>query len=200
MAGNYIFMNLKKQAPAGQIFPWDIRLSQLAGQIVRARAGLTDRIDQDASRIYRKLSGSKTIITVEYQNLWPIENYETKLLKELENNLELDRARGFTGAGPHREDLLVLFNGRPAPETASRGEVRTMVLALKMIELKIIEELRAAAPLLLLDDVFSELDGRRRHALTDYLASYQTFITTTDADAVLGHFTQSTNIIPLPGK
>jgi len=71
------------------------------------------------------------------------------------------------------------------------------VLALKIIELKIVEDVRQATPLLLLDDVFSELDGKRRHALTDYLAPYQTFITTTDADTVVGHFTENTNIIPL---
>jgi DNA replication and repair protein RecF len=71
------------------------------------------------------------------------------------------------------------------------------VLALKIIELKIIEAVRDTAPLLLLDDVFSELDGGRRHALTDYLAPYQTFITTTDADLVIQHFTENTTIIPL---
>ena len=71
------------------------------------------------------------------------------------------------------------------------------MLALKIIELKLIEELRGQPPLLLLDDVFSELDGKRRHALTDYLAPYQTFITTTDADAVVGHFTETSTVIPL---
>lgn len=188
---------LKKHGSQNQIFPWDIRLSELAGQIVRARAGLTDELNKDIGKLYRKLSGTKVKVTVEYQSRWPADGYESKLLKELENSLELDRTRGFTGAGPHREDLVVLFDGRPANDTASRGEMRTAVLALKIIELKIIEKLRETAPLLLLDDVFSELDGKRRHALTDYLAPYQTFITTTDADAVVSHFTESTNIIPL---
>lgn len=188
---------LKQHGSSNQIFPWDVRLSELAGQIVRARSGLVAELNKDAGKLYRKLSGTKVKINLEYQNRWPAENYETKLLKELETSLELDRARGFTGAGPHREDLVVLFDGHPAQDTASRGEVRTAVLALKIIELKIIEKLRETPPLLLLDDVFSELDGKRRHALTDYLAPYQTFITTTDADAVVSHFTESTNIIPL---
>lgn len=188
---------LKRQGSQNQIFPWDVRLSDLAGQIVRARSGLTSELSKDIGKLYRKLSGTKVKVTVEYQSRWPVDGYETKLLKELENSLELDRVRGFTGAGPHREDLAVLFGGRPANDMASRGEMRTAVLALKIIELKIIEKLRETEPLLLLDDVFSELDGKRRHALTDYLAPYQTFITTTDADAVIGHFTESTNIIPL---
>lgn len=188
---------LKQRGSTNQIFPWDVRLSELAGQVVRARAGLVERLNKDIGKLYRKLSNTKIKVTLEYQSRWPAENYETKLLKELENGLELDRSRGFTGSGPHREDLAVLFDGHPVQDTASRGEIRTAVLALKIIELKIIEELREMPPLLLLDDVFSELDGKRRHALTDYLAPYQTFITTTDADAVIGHFTESTNIIPL---
>lgn len=188
---------LKQDGNQNQVFPWNLRLSELAGQIVRSRVGLTKRISKDIGKLYREISGDQTKVTLEYQSRWPAGNYETKLLKELEINLHQDRLRGFTGSGPHREDLTVLFDGRPAQDAASRGEVRTAVLALKIIELEIIEELRGISPLLLLDDVFSELDGKRRHALTDYLAPYQTFITTTDADAVVGHFTERANIIPL---
>jgi DNA replication and repair protein RecF len=188
---------LKQRGSQTQIFPWNIRLGELAGQIVRERSRLVEKLNKELGPLYKKLSGTKTKVSLLYEARFPAENYESRLLKELENSLELDLARGFTGAGPHREDLLVLFGGRPAQETASRGEVRTTVLALKIIELKIIEAARQITPLLLLDDVFSELDGKRRHALTDYLAPYQTFITTTDADTVIGHFTEKTNIIPL---
>lgn len=188
---------LKRQSPSAQIFPWNIRLSEMAGQIVKARTGLVESLDDDIGGIYGKLSGTKMKISLDYMGSWPADNYETKLLKGLENSLELDLARGFTAAGPHREDMAVMFGGQPALETASRGEIRTAVLALKIMELKMVERLRGVPPLLLLDDVFSELDGRRRHALTDYLSPYQTFITTTDADAVIGHFTRSTHIIPL---
>jgi DNA replication and repair protein RecF len=78
---------------------------------------------------------------------------------------------------------------------ASRGETRTLVLALKILELHHLEAVRETKPLLLLDDVFSELDGKRRAALTGFVRDYQTFITTTDADMVVQHFTTS-NIIP----
>lgn len=180
-----------------QFFPWDVRLSELAGQIVKARSELVLQLNKAVGQIYKALSGTKTDVQLDYQSKWQPNGYETSMIRALEISLGDDRARGFTSAGPHRDDLAVLFNGRPAQETASRGEIRTAVLALKIIELKIIEELRQRTPLLLLDDVFSELDGRRRHALTDFLAPYQTFITTTDADTVIGHFTENTNIIPL---
>lgn len=192
--------SLLKQPQASsqsQVFPWDVRLSQLAGQIIRARSELTEEINKEITKLYKQISGTKTKVTVAYQNRWPVDNYESQMLKKLEGSFSEDRMRGFTSVGPHREDLEVSFDGRAAQQTASRGEARTAVLALKIIELKIIEAARAQTPLLLLDDVFSELDGRRRHALTDYLAPYQTFITTTDADLVVKNFTKACNVIAL---
>jgi DNA replication and repair protein RecF len=186
------------QASTEQLFPWDVRLSQLGGQIARARADLADAINADITGLYKQLSRAKTKVAINYANTWPTDNYESQLLKKLETARADDQLRGFTGHGPHREDLLVSFDSRPAQETASRGEVRTAVLALKILELKLVQAARdGQPPLLLLDDVFSELDGRRRHALTDYLAPYQTFITTTDADIVLHHFAERCNVIAL---
>jgi DNA replication and repair protein RecF len=183
-----------------QLFPWNIRLSQLAGVIVRSRHDLVARISKDFGKLYKELSQTKTKTSVTYDNRWPVDSYESRFLKSLEAGLEDDIQRGFTVYGPHREDLVIVFDGHPAQEVASRGEIRTAVLVLKIIELKIIEDIRQTTPLLLLDDVFSELDGKRRHALTDYLAPYQTFITTTDADAVIGHFTEKANVIPLGSR
>ncbi len=183
---------------APQLFPWDVRLSQLAGQIVRARSNLLEAINVDLPALYRQLSQTRAKVGAAYSARYPIESYESRLLKDLEARADDDRRRGFTGSGPHREDLVVTIAGHLAQDTASRGEVRTIVLALKIIELKLSKAARdGQTPLLLLDDVFSELDGRRRHALTDYLKPYQTFITTTDADLVVQHFTQDCNVIAL---
>ena len=111
--------------------------------------------------------------------------------------MDLDFLRGFTAYGPHRDDLQAVLNGHPLQVSASRGETRTMLLTLKVLELQILEEVRGQKPILLLDDVFSELDGARRRALTSYLESYQTFLTTTDADIVIKHFTETSNVIPI---
>jgi DNA replication and repair protein RecF len=178
-------------------FPWNVRLSQLAGQIVRARVQLTNQINENIRQLYRELSKTKTEVKVVYAGRWPGDSYESQLLERLESTIEDDKARGFTGSGPHREDLQTLFNDRPVAETASRGEVRTAVLALKVIELQLLESMRGKTPVLLLDDVFSELDSVRRLSLTDFVKSYQTFITTTDADIVKQQFAGSSNIIAL---
>jgi DNA replication and repair protein RecF len=189
---------LKKGAGSqAQLFPWDVRLSDLAGQIVRARSQLVGKMNEQIARLYTNLSHTKTKTELVYASSWQPEGYESNLLKRLEANVAIDIARGFTSPGPHREDMVVYFDGHPASETASRGEARTLVLGLKILELQILQAARDTTPLLLLDDVFSELDGARRRALTNYLQNYQTFITTTDADVVIQNFTETSHIIPL---
>lgn len=193
---------LKRAGPAlsTQLFPWNIRMGELGGKIVRARFELAERLNKQVGKLYRDLSATKGKVGLSYEARFEPAAYESQLLKKLEASVELDAARGFTGAGPHREDLAVLFGGRPAALAASRGETRTAVLALKILELKLLEAVRGRPPLLLLDDVFSELDGKRRRALTAYLRDYQTFITTTDADVVVQNFTETRHIIPLGGQ
>jgi DNA replication and repair protein RecF len=179
-----------------QIFVWNLRLSELAGKIVQSRLLLLERINNIASEVYRNISGSASAeVQLEYATSLPLEHYESALLKKYEHNLERDVMLGFTTAGPHREDLQIYLNGHLSQESASRGESRTIILTLKIIELQLVEMAREQPPMLLLDDVFSELDGQRRHALTDYLQAYQTFITTTDADVVVKHFMDSSHII-----
>lgn len=195
-------------ASSAQIFPWNVRLSELGGAIAQARMELIEAINGQASELYGSLAHKPSQVELRYETKLSIGHYATALLRSLEHNFGLDVARGFTGAGPHREDFTVLLGGHPAQVSASRGETRTAVLMLKVMELRLIEQSRLdsslaapagvqARPLLLLDDVFSELDGSRRQALTNYLRDYQTFITTTDADVVVQHFMDKCTIIPL---
>jgi len=183
-----------------QLFPWNLRLSDLGGRIARSRSKLLEDMDTRASGLYSSLAHKESSVGLRYATKLPAESYESVLLRTLEATTDLDMARGFTGAGPHREDMEVLIGGHEAQTTASRGETRTAVLMLKVMELQLLEQARGGVkPLLLLDDVFSELDGARRQALTDYLHDYQTFITTTDADVVVSHFMGRSTIIPLGG-
>lgn len=188
---------LKRGHPAaGEIFPWNLRLSELGAVLARARFELVTELQPKLTGLYKTLAKTDAEITISYEPQFPITSYETALLHKLESALSNDVARGFTAYGPHREDVVVNFNGYTALEVASRGETRTVVLALKILELERIEQVRGITPILLLDDVFSELDGARRRALTTYLQTHQTFLTTTDADVVIKHFTDST-ILPL---
>jgi DNA replication and repair protein RecF len=173
-----------------QFFPWNIRLSELAGIMVRARAQLVNSIQEVIGNLYQDLARSNTEVSMCYCAAAEPGQYESQMIRQLEVRLHDDLLRGFTSFGPHREDFEVLFDDHPAQEVASRGELRTLVLALKILELQLLETARDQRPLLLLDDVFSELDGARRQALTAHLQPYQTFITTTDADATVRQFPQ----------
>ncbi|HEX7963779.1 MAG TPA: hypothetical protein VF466_04285, partial [Candidatus Saccharimonadales bacterium] len=151
------------------------------------------------SELYGRLAAAEHGVELTYVSRFTPETYETALLHKLESSTELDVLRGFTAYGPHRDDLSVQIDGHEASSAASRGETRTLVLALKILELQLLEELRGVRPMLLLDDVFSELDAKRRQALTAFVSDYQAFITTTDADLVLHHFAGA-NIITLGAK
>jgi DNA replication and repair protein RecF len=89
------------------------------------------------------------------------------------------------------------IDGQLVSATASRGETRSLLLALKIFELDLIKKARGQEAIFLLDDVFSELDGSRRRALVESLKDRQTLITTTDAEAVIEYFSQNHNLIPL---
>lgn len=185
---------------ASQLFMWNIRLSELGGQLVEARLQLIQDINQQATKIYRQLAHNpKSTLKLFYSSSIQTTQYASAFLHSLERQQELDLQRGFTGSGPHRDDISIELNKQPAQATASRGETRSIALTLKIIELLLIEKVHGHKPILLLDDVFSELDGGRRKALTAAIAGYQTFITTTDADIVVQHFMDDCTIIPLGG-
>ncbi len=190
---------LKQAGNQTDMFPWDVRLSHIAGSIVSARKEQIIGLQAELPALYADLARAKTKVGITYSSQWPSDGYESNMLKALSDNILVDKQRGFTSSGPHRDDLTMSFDGHSAQETASRGETRTTVLALKILELRILESVRDMKPILLLDDVFSELDGARRRALTEHLKDYQTFITTTDADLVLEHFAENCTIIPLGG-
>ncbi len=108
------------------------------------------------------------------------------LLRALRSSRVRDEARGFTTVGPHRDDFVVSMAGQPMRAYASQGQHRAFVLAFKIAEIAAIEEGLGAAPILLLDDVSSELDPKRNERLFDFLSGFdgQVFITTTDAEFV----------------
>ena len=180
-----------------QLFAWDVRLSELGARLANARHQLVKQMNSVAEQTYNELAGAKLKVEFVYQAAIDIDNYATDLLGKLEDSARSDCERGFTSHGPHRDDLQIYLDGHLAQESASRGEMRTLLLVCKVIETNLLEQARDVKPILLLDDVFSELDGARRQALTKFLQSYQTFITTTDADVVIQHFTEQANIIPI---
>jgi len=189
---------LKQPRPdEDELFVWAVRLGELGGQLADMRAQIVAKLNKDANAIYSELVGKKQRVRFAYQSeLGSRAGYGHKLNRRLQSGHDL--RVGFTTSGPHRDDLQVKIDGYDSRDTASRGELRTLVLVVKIIEIKITQSRTKSKPLLLLDDVFSELDGARRRQLSQRLSGYQTLITTTDADAVVEHFLKTDyNLIAL---
>lgn len=181
-----------------QLFAWDVRLGELGAQIALARQNLINSINKQLPTTYSKIARKKSSAAISYKILAPVDVYATRLVNQLQKELPRDIERGFTGVGPHREDVAFIINGHSIGSHASRGEVRSLLLALKILELKMIESARGRSAIFLLDDVFSELDNLRRQALVKAISSHQAIITTTDADAVLDYFaSKNYNLIAL---
>jgi DNA replication and repair protein RecF len=190
--------NLLKKHRVGQneLFVWDIALSEYGAYIIEKRVAFIEQINSKLNDQYNSIAKSRNVASVNYSNTY-IGDIKQKLLNDLHGHIERDKALGFTSTGPHRHDVIFRFNGYSALDVASRGEVRTIVLAIKFMEVEIIEQITNVKPIILLDDVFSELDGSRRQAITKYLRHYQTIITTTDADVVIKGFKKNTNLVKL---
>ncbi len=187
---------LKQEFAPDQLFVWNVRLSELGDQIAEHRLNYISQHKAELTKLYNKLAGKRYKIDMVYETKHNTDAYGSSLLKALEARTAVDRERGFTTVGPHRDDMGIILGGHSLSSAASRGETRTMLLALKLLEVRSLEKARGIKPILLLDDVFSELDGKRRQALTAHLQGHQAFITTTDADIVIQHFLDNCTVIP----
>jgi DNA replication and repair protein RecF len=179
-----------------QLFVWDVSFAQKAGIVATARYELIKELNTHCQNHYQTISRSTASLELGYASKLDPDNYTEQLLQYLRQSISVDRQRGFTTAGPHRDDVSVVLKGSDARDSASRGETRSIILAMKIVELQLLHTLREQKPILLLDDVFSELDGVRRRSLAESLSEYQTFLTTTDADVAVDHFS-AYNIIPM---
>lgn len=179
---------LNAAALEDQLFVWDIKFAELSSQVVLRRLWLIEQINQRLSGLYSQIAHKDSLVDMAYVSNVPASNYQAGLLQLLSANVSRDVERGFTGFGPQRDDFAIKLNGALSTKSASRGEMRSLLLALKIIELQLLSEQSDYAPLLLLDDVFSELDNTRRQALAELAKSHQTLITTTDADNLVGKF------------
>jgi DNA replication and repair protein RecF len=150
--------------------------------VIEQRIAFIEQINQNLGTLYREIAGTQDEVSIHYSHTF-VGDIKQKLLNELHAHLERDRYLGNTSVGPHRHDVIFEINASPALSVASRGEVRTIVLALKFLEVAIIEQLMDKQPIILLDDVFSELDANRQQLLTSQLKGHQIIITSATSHA-----------------
>jgi len=159
-----------------ELFVWNVALSEYGAYIIEKRTLFIEQINSQLNDSYNAIARSKDFVSVHYSHT-SIGDVKQKLMHEFHAQMERDKILGNTSVGPHRHDVIFQFNNSPALSVASRGEVRTIVLALKFLEVDIIEQITNIKPIILLDDVFSELDSKRQEQLLN--SDNQTIITTT---------------------
>lgn len=161
------------------LFVLDIMLAEHADTIVATRREVIKQWNQTLSANYSQLAGRPTDIHSRYQSHIPEHSYKQSLITALKTHLERDRLIGTTSLGPHRDDLEFMIDQQPFVTAASRGEIRSLVLSLVQFEAASLQQHYQSQPILLLDDVFSELDVTRQHQITEMLSDYQIIITST---------------------
>jgi DNA replication and repair protein RecF len=154
---------------------WDQELVQLGGEVSAARAAAVQELEPEAARCHAEIAAGESL-KVEYEG--PPDN----LAEAVHNSLAEDLRRGVTTVGPHRDDLRLLLGGKEARAYASQGQQRTAVVSLKLAEAALVTRRTGERPVLLLDDVLSELDAERRAALLRQVAGEgQVIITSAEA-------------------
>lgn len=176
---------LKHHASSEELFAWNVSLAKYGAQIIDMRVRLVERLNAGLQPTYNTIAQTKDSVSLHYSHT-VIDHTEQKLLAEFEARTERDRLLGFTSIGPHRHDVLFRFNDAPAIGSASRGEVRTIILALKFLEVDIVQEVTGLQPVVLLDDVLSELDDKRQSHLATKFQNHQIVMTSTNPPAILG--------------
>ena len=170
-----------------QLPGWDEQLAAAGETIVRYRRGFLEKLSARAAENYAQIAGpSGEPFQVRYSGqLAEKDDVAGEMLRQLKSRRHEDFFRGCTTFGPHRDDLSLTLSGREMKLYASQGQTRTGALSLKLAELDLMERLQGESPVLLLDDVMSELDPSRREMLQSRIRDIQTFITCTD-EADLG--------------
>ncbi|MDY7023257.1 MAG: DNA replication/repair protein RecF [Cyanobacteriota bacterium] len=188
---------------------WDAQLAVTGARVVRRRDRVLERLAPLAQTWHHLISGSTENLELTYQpnvqvisvekkqlSTLPPQQVQQAFLEKISTRAIAEQQQGTTLVGPHRDDIIFTINQTPARQYGSSGQQRTLVLALKLAELQLIEEVVGEPPLLLLDDVLAELDLSRQNQLLATIGDrFQTLITTTHLGAFDTQWLQHTQIL-----
>lgn len=163
------------------------RMAHFGGEIVRHRKEYMDIIAKDISGIYSEISGNRENLSLEYDtsiSSTGAKEAAEELFGLLKNSRKEDIISGTTSIGPHREDISFLLDGRAARSFGSQGQQRSCVLALKLAEAAVIKNTTGENPVILFDDVMSELDEGRQESILNRFSDMQVFVTCCEKDQI----------------
>lgn len=173
---------------------WHVLTEQLVNagaEVVFKRYGFLRKLEGWARPVHTEISRGEEILTLQYESTIKtaeedgLETIRSVFFDQLDELKEQETRRGTTVVGPHRDDLIFLVNGRNVQTYGSQGQQRTTALSVKLAEIELIHEKTGEYPILLLDDVLSELDDHRQtHLLNSIQGKVQTFVTTTSVEGI----------------
>lgn len=157
---------------------WDQQMVKYGVEIIKIREEFIKELNEIIFTIHEKLTGGREHLVLDYEPSLQADRYYEALLERREKDIR----QMSTGAGPHRDDISFLVDGMDIRRFGSQGQQRTAALSLKLSEIQLVERMIKDQPILLLDDVLSELDGSRKNYLMDSISGIQTIITCTGLD------------------
>lgn len=162
---------------------WDMQMVSYGNKIIRKREEFIEELNEIIHEIHGNLTGSTENLEVIYEPNVKSGDFEETLFKNRDRDIRMK----LTGAGPHRDDFCVSVNGVDIRKYGSQGQQRTAALSLKLSEIYLVKKRIGDTPVLLLDDVLSELDSRRQTYLLESIHDIQTMITCTGLDDFISH-------------
>ncbi|MCD8151482.1 MAG: DNA replication/repair protein RecF [Clostridiales bacterium] len=157
---------------------WDEQLVCYGKRLIEQRKNFINQFNEIAAVIHKRISGGRETLCLEYEPGCDAADFED----EVKNSVEKDKRIGMTSCGPHRDDICFKVNGTDIRRYGSQGQQRTAALSLKLAEIDFVKGMIHDTPVLLLDDVLSELDSRRQNYLLNSIGDVQTIITCTGLD------------------
>ena len=169
---------------------WDIQLSEYGSKIIKAREFFIKELNKYANSIHNNITNNTENLTIEYKKSLKAEEYYDKLVSSRDKDIYY----GNTSYGIHKDDIQFFINNVNARDYGSQGQQRTVCLSLKLAEIDIVKNKTNSEPILLLDDVLSELDSQRQNFIVNNINSVQTIITSTGNDSVISDINNNANI------
>ena len=162
---------------------WDMQLVSFGEKIIERRRIFAEQLNEIIYDIHKRLSGGREELTIQYEPDVEIEDFEKKLAAGQERDI---RAK-MTSVGPHRDDFSFMIGNVDIRKYGSQGQQRTAALSLKLSEIELVKKITKDNPVLLLDDVLSELDSNRQNYLLNSIGDIQTIITCTGLEEFVNH-------------
>ena len=154
---------------------WDMQIISYGTKIIERRSLFVEQLNEIIKDIHKRLSGDKEDIVIEYSPYVDKDDFEKMLKSSREKDIKLKS----TSVGPHKDDFIFIVNGIDVRTYGSQGQQRTAALSLKLSEIELVKKIANDKPVLLLDDVLSELDSNRQNQLLNNIGDIQTIITCT---------------------